>query len=284
MAITVNTNVLSLNAQRNLDINQASYAKSLERLSSGLRINRAADDSAGLAISERLKAQIRSTGQASRNTLDGVSLIQTAEGSFNETSSILVRLRELAVQSANGTLGTTDRDAIKTESDQLVQEISRLANVTKFNGVALLSGNSVSAAVSFSFQVGTGTTTNDTISVSIQNVKASIFGSGAVDLTALSLTSASNAIDALTTIDSAITNTNTSRAALGAAQNRLDSAGRSLDVIEENLSAANSRIRDVDVASETANLTRSNILQQAGASVLAQANQAPQLALSLLGR
>jgi len=284
MAITVNTNVLSLNAQRNLDINQASYAKSLERLSSGLRINRAADDSAGLAISERLKAQIRSTGQASRNTLDGVSLIQTAEGSFNETSSILVRLRELAVQSANGTLGTTDRDAIKTESDQLVQEISRLANVTKFNGVALLSGNSVSAAVSFSFQVGTGTTTNDTISVSIQNVKASIFGSGAVDLTALSLTSASNAVDALTTIDSAVTNTNTARAALGAAQNRLDSAGRSLDVIEENLSAANSRIRDVDVASETANLTRSNILQQAGASVLAQANQAPQLALSLLGR
>jgi len=284
MAITVNTNVLSLNAQRNLDINQASYAKSLERLSSGLRINRAADDSAGLAISERLKAQVRSTGQAQRNTLDGVSLIQTAEGSFNEVGSILTRLRELSVQSANDTLGTTDRDAIKTESDALVSEVSRLANVTKFNGVALLSGNSVSAAIAFNFQVGTGTTSNDTISVSVQNVKASIFGSGAVDLTAFSLTTDTKSIDAITTIDSAITNLNTARAALGAAQNRLESSGRSLAVIDENLAAANSRIRDVDVASETANLTRSQILSQAGVSVLSQANQAPSLALSLLGR
>lgn len=284
MAITVNTNTLSLNAQRHLDVNTANYAKSLERLSSGLRINRAADDSAGLAISERLKAQIRSASQAQRNTLDGVSLVQTAEGSFDETGSILIRLRELAVQSANGTLGATDRDSIKTESDQLVQEITRIANVTKFNNVSLLSGNSVSAAVSFSFQVGTGTTSNDTITVSIQNVKASVFGSAAIDLTAFSLTSASQATDAITTIDSAITVANTSRAILGAAQNRLESAGRSLAVIEENLSAANSRIRDVDVAEETANLTKNQILQQAGASVLAQANQAPSLALSLLGR
>lgn len=283
MAIVVNTNVAALNAARNLSNTQSLLSKSLERLSSGFRINRAGDDAAGLAISERMKAQIRSTNQASRNTMDGISLVQTAEGAYEEISNILIRLRELAVQSANGTLSSAARDAIDTEYDQLVAEITRIANVVTFNGVQLLAGNTSSTAVSFSLQVGTGTTSSDTISVTIQPAKASVFGSGGVDLTALSLTSASGAQDALTTIDNAVSAANTSRAGLGAAQNRLEATARNLAVAVENLAAANSRIRDVDVAQESAELARAQILAQAGAAVLAQANQVPALALVLLG-
>jgi flagellin len=286
MAITVNTNVLALNAQRNLNNTQQAFSKSLERLSSGYRINRAADDSAGLAISERFKAQIRSTSQAERNTLDGVSLIQTAEGSFNEVSGILIRLRELAVQSANGTLSSTDRDSIATESTALVNEIDRISTTTKFNGLALI-GSTTGTSVTFTFQVGTGTSSADQIAVTVQQVKSTAFGTGAVDLTAsatFSLTTASTAQAAITTLDTAIAFTNSVRSTLGAAQNRFEAAARNLAVQGENYSAANSRIRDVDVAEETANLTRNQILSQAGASVLAQANQAPSLALSLLGR
>ena len=283
MPIVINTNVASLNAQRNLNNTQFGLSKSLERLSSGFRINRAGDDAAGLAISERFKAQIRSTSQASRNTLDGVSLVQVSEGAYNEISNILIRLRELAVQSANGTISSSDRTAIDTEYDQLTQEITRIANVVKFNNVQVLAGNSVtSAAVSFSLQVGIGTTSNDTITVSIQPAKASVLGSASLDLTALTLTSASQSVDALTTIDSAIDAVNTSRAQLGAAQNRLEATSRNLAIAVENLSAANSRIRDVDVAQETAELARFQILSQAGAAVVAQANQVPALALPLL--
>jgi flagellin len=285
MAITINTNIHSINAQRNLNNTQNALGKSLERLSSGFRINRAADDSAGLAVSERLKAQIRSANQAERNTLDGVSLVQTAEGSFNEISGILIRLRELAVQSANGTLGTSDRESIDTEADQLVSELTRISNTTKFNGLSLLGNNS---ATTYTFQVGTNnsSTGSDQIAITIQPTKASAFGSAAVDLTAatFTLTAASSAQDALATIDSAITSANTSRSTLGAAQNRLEATARNLAVAVENFSAANSRIRDVDVAEETAELTRNQILSQAGASVLSQANQTPSLALSLLGR
>jgi flagellin len=271
-----------LNAQRNLTNTQFGLNRSLERLSSGYRINRAGDDAAGLAISERLKAQLRSTGQASRNTLDGVSLVQVAEGAYDELNNILIRLRELAVQSANGTISASDRTAIDTEYDALVAEMTRIANVVKFNNVNILAGNSVTAAVSFSLQVGIGTTTNDTITVSIQPAKASVLGSAGVDLTALTLTSASQATDAITTIDSAIDAVNTSRAQLGAAQNRLEATSRNLAIAVENLSAANSRIRDVDVAHETAELARFQILSQAGAAVAAQANQVPALALTLL--
>lgn len=286
MAITVNTNVLSLNAQRNLNNTQNALGKSLERLSSGYRINRAADDSAGLAISERFRAQIRSAGQAERNTLDGVSLIQTAEGSYDELNGILIRLRELAVQSTTGTLATTDRDSIDTEADQLVAEIDRIAITTKFNGLAVL-GSTTGASVTFTFQVGTGTSSSDQIAVTLQQIKATAFGSATTDLTAaasFSLTTASGAQAAIGTLDNALTSTNTYRSTLGAAQNRLEVASRNLAVLIENFSAANSRIRDVDVADETAQLTRNQILSQAGASVLSQANQAPQLALSLLGR
>jgi flagellin len=282
MAIVINTNVASLNAQRNLTNTQFGLNKALERLSSGYRINRAGDDAAGLAISERLKAQLRSTGQASRNTLDGVSLVQVAEGAYDELNNILIRLRELAVQSANGTISASDRTAIDTEYDALVAEMTRIANVVKFNNVNILAGNSVTAAVSFSLQVGIGTTTNDTITVSIQPAKASVLGSAGVDLTALTLTSASQSTDAITTIDSAIDAVNTSRAQLGAAQSRLEATSRNLAIAVENLSAANSRIRDVDVAHETAELARFQILSQAGAAVAAQANQVPALALTLL--
>lgn len=282
MPIVINTNVASLNAQRNLSNTQFGLSKALERLSSGYRINRAGDDAAGLAISERFKAQIRSTSQAARNTLDGVSLVQVSEGAYDEISNILIRLRELAVQSANGTISASDRTAIDTEYDQLTQEITRIANVVKFNNVQVLAGNSVSAAVSFTLQVGIGTTSNDTISVSIQPAKASALGSAALDLTALTLTSASQSVDAITTIDSAINAVNSSRASLGAMQNRLDATSRNLAIAVENLSAANSRIRDVDVAQETAELARFQILSQAGAAVVAQANQVPALALTLL--
>ncbi len=213
MAITVNTNVLALNAQRNLNNTQSAFGKSLERLSSGYRINRAADDSAGLAISERFRAQIRSANQAERNTLDGVSLIQTAEGSFNEINGILIRLRELAVQSSNGTLTTTDRESIDTEADQLVAEITRISDTTKFNGLSLLGNNS---ATTFTFQVGTANSSNgaDQISVTISPTKASAFGSGATDLTAtasFSLTTASGAQAAIATLDGALTSANTYR-------------------------------------------------------------------------
>lgn len=284
MAVVINTNVASLNAQRNLSNTQFGLNKALERLSSGFRINRAGDDAAGLAISERLKAQIRSTSQASRNTLDGVSLVQVSEGGYDEVSNTLIRLRELAVQSANGTISATDRGAIDTEYDQLTAEITRIAAVVKFNNVQVLNGNSAGAAVSFVLQVGIGTTSNDTITVSINPLKATALGSAALDLTALSLTSASGATDAITTIDTAIDAVNSSRAALGAVQNRLEATSRSLAISVENLSAANSRIRDVDVAQETAELARYQILAQAGAAIAAQANQVPSLALSLLGR
>ena len=284
MAITVNTNVLAINAQRSLNDTQSAFGKSLERLSSGYRINRAADDSAGLAISERFRAQIRSVNQAERNTLDGVSLIQTAEGSFNEINGILVRLRELAVQSASGTLTDNDRGSIDTESRQLVSEIDRISITTKFNSLSLLGATSATS-LTFTFQVGTGTSSSDQIAVTLQQVKATAFGTTPVDLTAtagFSLTTAAGALNAITTLDTALNFTNNIRSTLGAAQNRLETAARNLAVQSENYSAANSRIRDVDVAEETANLTRNQILSQAGASVLSQANQAPQLALSLL--
>jgi len=284
MAIVINTNVASLNAQRNLNNTQFGLNKALERLSSGFRINRAGDDAAGLAISERFKAQIRSTNQASRNTLDGVSLVQVSEGGYNEVSDILIRLRELAVQSANGTISATDRGAIDTEYDQLTAEVTRIAAVVKFNNVQVLNGNSVSAAVSFVLQVGIGTTSSDTITVNINPLKASVLGSAGLDLTALSLTTASGATDAITTIDLAIDAVNSSRATLGAVQNRLEATSRSLAISVENLSAANSRIRDVDVAQETAELARFQILSQAGVAITSQANQVPALALSLLSR
>lgn len=275
MALVINTNVASLNAQRNLNSTQLQMSKSMERLSSGLRINRAGDDAAGLAISQNMQANIRSMNQAVRNANDGISLVQTAEGALNESSNILLRMRELATQAANGVLSQSQRDNIQVEFKNLQSEIDRISAVTDFNGTKLLNG-ALSAGTTL--QVGTGTTANDTVSVTINKS----------DTTTLSVTSnfvstQAAAQSALTAIDSAIQSVSTARGNLGAVQNRLQSTINNLQVAVENTSAANSRIVDVDVAAETANMTKAQILAQAGVSVLSQANQSPQLALKLLG-
>jgi len=273
MALTINTNVASLNAQRSLNATQGRLNGNLGRLSSGQRINTAADDAAGLAISERFKAQIRSLGQAERNANDGVSMLQTAEGALNEISGVLTRIRELSVQSANGTLGSTERTYLNNENQALQDEITRISDVTQFNGTNLLDGTLTAA----SLQVGTQNTTNDQITFSITNSDFATLAGAAVDIS-----SQTGAQAALATLDTAIDAVSTTRAGLGTVQNRLNVTVANLGSARENIAAANSRIRDVDVASETADLTRNNILIQAGVSVLSQANQAPQVALNLL--
>jgi flagellin len=277
MALVINTNVASLNAQRNLNTTQLQLSKSMERLSSGLRINRAGDDAAGLAISQNMQANIRSMNQAVRNANDGISLVQTAEGALNETSNILLRMRELATQAANGVLSQSQRDNIQVEFGNLQQEIDRISAVTDFNGKKLLNGD-LSAGTSL--QVGTGTTANDTVSVTVGKADTATLSVGS-SAAAVSTQAAAQA--SLTAIDSAIQLVSTARGNLGAVQNRLQSTINNLQVAVENTSAANSRIVDVDVAAETANMTKAQILAQAGVSVLSQANQSPQLALKLLG-
>lgn len=275
MGLYINTNVSSLEAQKNLYTNQNALQKSFNRLSSGLRINRASDDAAGLAISESLKSQIRSFTVAERNASDGISLAQTAEGSLGEIHNVLGRMRELAVQSSNGTLTSTDREFLQTEFTALQDEIDRIQGSAKFNGRALI-GASASA---ITFQVGLSAVSNDQISLTTGGVTLStVTGS-----TAVSGATASSALAALATIDAAISSVSTARSKFGAAMNRLEVATSSIQTMRLNLDAANSRIRDVDVASETASLSRNQVLTQAGISVLAQANQLPQLAFGLLG-
>jgi flagellin len=271
MALTVNTNVASLNAQRNLSTSQLSLNKSLQRLSSGLRINSAADDAAGLAISEGMKAQIRSMNQAVRNANDGVSFVQVAEGSLNEVSNILGRMRELSTQAATGTVDSAQRGYINSEFGRLAQEITRIASATAFNGVHMLG-----ASTTTNIQVGTGNQGYDKI-----DIVTTAMGAAALSITG-GITTASDAQAMLDTIDTAINTVSSQRANLGAAQNRFQSVISNLQVAQENTSAAQSRIADADIASETAAMTRANILVQAGTSILAQANQAPQAALSLL--
>lgn len=274
MSLTVNTNVASLNAQRNLSTTQTALNQSLQRLSSGLRINSAADDAAGLAISEGMKAKIRSMNQAVRNANDGVSLVQTAEGALNEVSNILSRMRELSTQAATGTLTTAQRSYINGEFQQLKSEITRIAAATTFNGTTLLS-----SAKTIKIQVGTGNSSFDKISIALSSMNAS----NALGINA-SIGGASGGIAQamLSKLDTAIDKVSKTRAGLGAIQNRLQSTINNLQVAVENTSAAQSRIADADIASETAAMTRANILTQAGTSILAQANQAPQTALSLL--
>ncbi len=274
MAISVATNVGSLNAQRNLNRTQDGLSRNLSRLSSGLRINQASDDAAGLAISEKLKGQIRSLAQAQRNANDAVSLLQTAEGAMNETSGLVIRMRELAVQSANDTVGATERAFLNNELGELRKEVDRIAEVTEFNGTKLING----AATSLTFQVGINNSTNDRISVGINDMHATALGFGAVDISTIT-----GAQTALGTLDGSITSISAGRAEIGAVQNRMSASIQSLATAQENLAAANSRIRDADIAQESANLTKNSILMQAGVSVLAQANQQPALALSLLG-
>jgi len=278
MGLRINTNTASLNAQRNLRTSKTGLDKSLERLSSGYRINKAGDDAAGLAISENLKAQIRGLKQAQRNAQDGVSLIQVAEGSLNEISSIMIRLRELAVQAASDTIGPVERQFLNVEYDQLISEVDRIADGTEFNGTQLLSGT----GSVLDFQVGTRNDPNiDRISFDASKADANAAALG-VNLT--SVADKASAQNSLSAIDSAIVSVSAMRADFGAIQNRLQSTISNLAVSVENMSAANSRIRDVDVAEETSEMTKNNILLNAGTSVLAQANQSAQVALGLLNK
>jgi flagellin len=275
MSLSIRTNVASLDAQKNLFNNENSLDSSLSKLSSGYRITKAGDDAAGLGISSNLTAQIASYNQASRNAQDGMSLVQTAEGALNETTNILTRLRELATQSASDGVGNTERGYIQTETSALTTEIDRIANATEYNGTSLLN----SSATSLTFQVGIrNVAANDRISVSTVDATASTLG-----VSGLSLATQAGAQGALATIDSAIQKVSQARAGFGAAGNRLNSVVSTIQTASENISAANSRIRDVDVAEETSKMARSQVLMQASVSVLSQANQAPQLALKLLG-
>ncbi len=279
MSISVLTNTTSMNAQRNLASTQMSLSASIGRLSSGMRINSAGDDAAGLGISENLKANIRSMAQAQRNTNDGVSMTQVAEGAMDDMQGIVSRMRELSVQSANSTLGTNERGYIQTEFKELRNEINRISAVTNFNGQKLVDG---SASAGLTFQVGIKNTANDRIAMSITKLTTSTLGSTSLHLASASLSTATNAQNAIGAFDKAITQLSSARAKLGATQNRMNITVANLASTQEHLSAANSRIRDVDVASETAAMTKSQILSQAGLAVLAQANQLPQSALSLL--
>ncbi len=279
MAISVLTNVASLNAQRNLASTQTALASSIGKLSSGLRINNASDDAAGLGISENLKANIRSLGQAQRNTNDGISMSQVAEGAMSEMQGIVSRMRELSVQAANSTLGPSERSYIHTEFTQLKSEINRISAVTNFNGQTLLDGT---ASTGLTFQVGIFNTSNDRLALSITKLTVSTLGSTSLHIGSASLSTALNAQTAIGVFDKAIQQLSQARAKVGATQNRMQVTLATLATSSENLSAANSRIRDVDVAEETAMMTKSQILSQAGVAVLAQANQMPQAALSLL--
>jgi flagellin len=279
MALTINTNVSSLNAQRNLSSTQSSLSVSLQRLSSGLRINSAKDDAAGLAISERIQSQVRGFNVAIRNANDAISLMQVADGGAEQISNNLQRMRELAVQAANGTLNSGDRANLQTEFAALGKEISRLSQATKFNNVALVN----SAASTFTFQVGAGTTTNDRITVTTIDLRASAtkisVNSGSISVTG---SSSANALKAITNLDSAIKAISKARADFGAAMNRTEAVISSLQIAVENQSAARGRIVDADFAMETATLSRTQILQQAGTAMLSQANALPQQVLGLL--
>jgi flagellin len=268
----INHNIAALNTHRQLAFNNTNTQKSLEKLSSGLRINRAGDDAAGLAISEKMRGQIRGLEQASRNAQDGISLIQTAEGALNETHSILQRMRELAVQSSNDTNDDTiDRVAIQAEVDSLIAEVDRIAGDTEFNGKKLLNGS----IASFEFHVGANA--GQAITLTVGTMDAATLG-----LTALDVNDQVAADAAITTIQNAIDDVSTERSNYGAVQNRLEHTINNLNTASENLTASESRIRDVDMAKEMMQFTKNNILSQAAQSMLAQANQQPQGVLQLL--
>lgn len=277
MGLRINTNVASLGAQRSLGVNTRNTNDSLRKLSSGERITKAGDDAAGLAISENLKSQIRGVRQAGRNANDAVSMIQTAEGGLNEISNIVIRLRELAVQAASDTVGDTERKFTDLEFQQLKEEVDRISKSSEFNGIRLLDGT----GGSLEFQIGIRNDPGlDRLRYDATANNSTLLGLGMQEESVLTKVGAQNTLKKL---DDALVQVNGIRANLGATQNRLQSAINNLQVSDENLSSAKSRIRDVDVAAETADLTKNNILVQAGTSVLAQANQQPNIALKLLG-
>lgn len=271
MSLQINTNTASMTVQRNFAEVTGRLSGNYARLSSGLRIATAADDAAGLGISERMRAQIHSLTVSHRNTQDGVSMVETAEGSLQQVNNTLVRMRELSVQAANGTLSTADRTTIDAEFQELILEIDRIAGQTDFNGIVLLDGSQASVDI----QVGVDS--GDTISLTLPDTQAST-----LNVDTLDVTSAANASSAITAIDLAIDSVNDARGTLGAQQNRLGTTMAAILNARDNLSAAESRIRDVDIAMESADLSRNSILQQASAAVLSQANAQPQIALQLL--
>lgn len=277
MGIRIRSNTAALNAQRHLANATRSVSKSMERLSSGLRINRAADDPAGLAISENLKSDIRALSVASRNAQDGISVVQTADGALDEISSILIRMKELTIQSLNGTYQNSDRRHLDDEFQALKAEMTRISRSTEFNGIHLLDGS----GGTLSIQVGIGTDSSDSIDLNL----GADFGAGGLNLGGHNIATlpGPSASPVMNDLESAMETLNKGRSQLGAVQNRLESAVRTNLNYLENLSAANSRIRDLDMAREMGQLTSSQILQQVGVSMLSQAMQLPNMALSLLG-
>jgi flagellin len=277
MALNIQTNIASLQAQKNLSKNQSMLAQSFNRLSSGYRINNAADDAAGLAISTGMQSQIRSYTVAERNAADGVSMAQTAEGAMGDVQDVLGRMRELAMQASNGTMTSTDRGYVQTEFGLLQSEVTRIQGSAQFDGQKVIG----TTAQTLTLQVGLNNTASDQIAVTFGGLNvATLVSTG----TTLAGATASGAQASLAIIDNAITATSTARSKFGATMNRLSVATSNIETMRLNLSAANSRIRDVDVASETSNMSRNQVLTQAGISVLAQANQLPQQAFGLLGR
>lgn len=286
MGLQIATNVGALNAYRNLSVNQNDVSKSLEKLSSGLRINRAADDAAGLAISEGLRSQVNGLNVAARNAQDGISVIQTAEGALTEVHSILQRVRDLAVQAGNDSNNADSRTAITTEVTQLVDELERIADSSNFNGIQLLDGTAGAADNgTLSFQVGADGSASSQITVDLSsaNIKDLATQLRTDIVTTDGFADPTVAAATITTVDTAIKSVSSARADLGAVQNRFESTINSLQVSAENLSAAKSRIADTDMAAEMVKYTASNILQQAGTAMLGQANQVPQSVLRLLG-
>ncbi len=277
MGLRINTNTTALNAQRTMSNTRRALDKSLERLSSGSRINSAGDDAAGLAISENLRAQVRGLRQAKRNAQDGVSLIQVSEGGLNEISNIMIRLRELAIQAASDTIGDTERQFADREFQALKQEVDRIANVTRFNGTPLLNGR---AGI---FEIQVGTQNNPILDRVVYNGERSDASLDALKLGGESVATKQGSQLSLAVIDDSLVRVNSIRADLGALQNRLQSTINNLAIADENLSAANSRIRDTDFAEEVSEMTKQNILMQAGISVLGQANQTNAIAAKLLG-
>ena len=280
MALNIQTNISSLTAQINVQRNQSNLMSSFQKLSSGYRVNSAADDAAGLAISESMKSQIRSYTVAQRNAADGISMSQTAEGALGEIHDVLGRMRELGMQAANGSLTSTDRLAVSKEFTSLQDEIGRIQGSTKFNNTQLIDNPGTPKTVKF--QVGLGNDANDQISVDFENVDLTDVTTAGTTL--VTGTDGTNALTALANIDTAIGKVSDARSGFGAAINRLQVATNTIQTMSLNLSSANSRIRDVDVAAETSNMARNQVLTQAGVSVLAQANQLPQLAFGLIGR
>ena len=274
MPFSIRTNVGSIDAQRNLFNSQSALQDSYAKLSSGFRITKAGDDAAGLGISVNLEAQIKSYDQANRNAQDATSVVSTAEANLNQTTDLLTRMRELAMQSASSGIGNTERGYIQTENTALISEVDRIANSAEYNGQSLLN----STATGLTFQVGIrNVAANDQITVSTADATAATLGVGGLDFS-----TQAGAQAALATIDTALQTVSSTRATYGAVGNRINSVIQTIQQSSESLSAADSRIRDVDVAAETARMARTQVMQQAGVAVLAQANQAPQLALKLL--